>query len=153
MSFDLAVFSPDAAPRDREAFMTWYHEQMKWAGPKDYGDPSSLNPDLLSFFTAMVEEFPAMNGPLAKRVPDDEDPVPRTTDYCGADAFLYMAFAWSVAEDAYEFVRETARATGVGFFDASDDEAEPEFPLEPELTEATQPKKRGFLRRLLGRQA
>jgi len=129
MSFDLAVFSPADAPREKEAFLAWYEERCEWASPKDYNDPASLNPDLRAFYMAMVQEFPAMNGPLAPHVPDDEDPVPRTTDYCGADGFLYMSFAWSVAEDAFDFVCKTARDAGVGFFDASEDEARPALSL------------------------
>ena len=153
MSFDLAVFSPDDAPREQEAFMAWCTQQMKWESSKSYDDPASLNADLQAFYGAMIKEFPAMNGPDAKplgEIADDEELDPRTTDYCGVDGFLYLGFRWSVMEEAHDFVRKTAQETGVGFFDVSDGEAEPEFPGLDAPEEPRVPTKRGFFSRLFG---
>ncbi|MGH9353867.1 MAG: hypothetical protein ACRD2G_17180 [Terriglobia bacterium] len=39
MSYDLMVFGPTVAPRERDAFMAWYHVQTAWGEPHGYDDP------------------------------------------------------------------------------------------------------------------
>ena len=58
-----------------------------------------------------------MNGPCAKEdLPDDEDSM---TDYSFAPALLYIAFAWSKAEAAYETTKRAAEKCRAGFFAVS----------------------------------
>ena len=65
MSYDLMVFDPNVAPRERGAFVAWYHKQAEWAEDRDYSDPAGTAPGLARFYHAMRQHFPAMNGPDA----------------------------------------------------------------------------------------
>ena len=138
MSYDLAVFVPETAPRGRAEFMAWYREKTRWAEGLDYNDPGNLDPGLEAYFHHLREGFPPMNGPFAGEETDD----PRVTDYCCAHDLLYMSFSHGVAEDAHEAVRSLAIGEGVGFFDVSADDGEILFP------EPTPVKPPGLLSRL-----
>jgi hypothetical protein len=124
MSFDLMVFDPVAAPRDRAAFMRWYEEQAEWSEDHSYDDPAITSPALQRWFTEMAQHFPPLNGPLAN--PELESP--EVTDHCIGRHVIYSAFSWSVADAAHAKMRELAIKHGVGFFHASDDPPEILFP-------------------------
>jgi len=121
MSYDVMVFDPGAAPRERADFMTWYHDQTQWAEPHGYNDPSVTSPGLRAWYDAMTIEYPNMNGPGEGGRDFDN---PKLTDYSIGRSVIYAAFAWSQAEGAYHLVRALAAKHGVGFFDASADEGE-----------------------------
>ena len=123
MSYDLMVFYPTAAPKDRESFMVWYDKQTEWSEGHGYNDPIVTTPALQAWFQEMTRFFPPMNGPLA--VDSDASEV---TDHCIGKSVIYSAFAWSVAERAYNKTRELAIKHRVGFFDVSSDEGEVLFP-------------------------
>ena len=72
----------------------------------------------------MIKAFPAMNGPYAI---DDSD-SDMVTDYCIGKEVIYVAFAWSVAEQVYEVMKKTAEEHKVGFFDASATKGDILFP-------------------------
>lgn len=141
MSYDLAVFVPEIAPRERVDFMAWYREKIRWAEDLDYDDPGNLDPSLEAYFHHLREGFPPMNGPFASEDLEDQ----RVTDFCCAHDLLYMGFSWKVAEEAHEAVRSLAIGEGVGFFDVSADNGEILFP------DLKQPKPKGLLARLLRR--
>ena len=124
MSYDLMVFDPEAAPRDREEFMRWYRAQTEWSEDHSYDDPRVTIPALAGWFAEISEAFPPMNGPGAS---DDYD-NPRLTDYSIGRSVIYVAFAWSEADAAFETVRRLAIEHEVGFFDVSADEGEIRFP-------------------------
>ena len=46
MSYDLMVFDPAAAPREREEFMQWYDAQTEWAEDHECDDPAVTTPAL-----------------------------------------------------------------------------------------------------------
>jgi hypothetical protein len=142
MSYDLLVFDPDIAPRDREAFMIWYRDLTKWVDQRDYNSLDGTSENLCTFYNIMKTHFPPMNGREAYEFP--VPPPPRSkfwtmifgprvhkidprqqlkeayvTDYCIAKNAIYMAFASSIAADAYSAVVSTALKSGVGFFDVS----------------------------------
>lgn len=119
MSYDLMVFDPDAAPKDRESFMSWYDKQTEWSEEHGYNDPTVATPALQAWFREMIQFFPPMNGPLA--VDSDASEV---TDHSIGKSVIYSAFAWSVAERAYNKMRGLAIKHHVGFFDVSSDEGE-----------------------------
>jgi hypothetical protein len=125
MSYDLMVFRPDVAPKTRPEFMTWYEGQTAWSEGHSYNDPAVTSDDLKSWFMDMIETFPAMNGPYAKEGDEDNDFV---TDYSIGKEVIYVAFAWSLAEQAYEKMKALAEKHKVGFFDASADNGEILFP-------------------------
>jgi hypothetical protein len=119
MSYDLMVFDVGAAPRDREAFLEWYDGQTEWNDPDGYDDPSRCSPELKAWFFEFIEKYPPMNGPLSpKEWPEDDS---RVADYSLGTAVIYIAFAWSVAEDAFEDTKLLAAKHGVGFFNVSSD--------------------------------
>ncbi|MCM1044507.1 MAG: hypothetical protein NC417_03255 [Candidatus Gastranaerophilales bacterium] len=122
MSYDLMVFERTKAPDTREAFMDWFEKQTEWGEDHDYQTISVSSPALQNWFMEMKDTFPPMNGEYA---PDDdaldenEDLENYMTDYSIGREVIYAAFAWSVAEEANELVRELAGKHGVGFFDVS----------------------------------
>ncbi len=118
------VFDPYAAPRGRDEFLSWYNEQTEWSEGHSYDDPQVTTPALASWFKEMSQAFPPMNGPFASG--DDDDP--RVTDYSIGKAIIYVAFAWSQAEVAFEAVDRLAAKHGVGFFDVSAEQGEIRFP-------------------------
>lgn len=115
MSYDLMVFDPSAAPRERTAFMAWYQQQAQWSEPHDYNDPEAPSERLRAWFREMIETFPPMNGPLAR----NDDDSPKVTDYSLGSSVIYAAFAWSEAEMAYHRMFVLAARHHVGFFDVS----------------------------------
>ncbi len=118
------VFSPDSAPRTRSEFMIWYQDQITWAEEHSYDDPGVASDNLKNWFMEMITTFPAINGPYA----DDDLDSDYATDYSiGKDA-IYVAFAWSVAEMAYEVTKDIAEKHNVGFFDVSTDDGDILFP-------------------------
>jgi hypothetical protein len=70
-----------------------------------------------------------MNGPGAPS--DEELMVPgfeeKLADYSICSHAIYATFAWSLAEQVYPIVRETAVAHKVGFYDVSGDEGDGEI--------------------------
>ena len=120
MSYDLMVFDPAAAPRERAAFMDWYDVQTEWAEGHDYSDPAVTTPALRAWFMEMIKTFPALSGSYA--VADDEDADDsRHCEYCIGKAVIYASFTWSQQAAAYQTMRELAIRHGVGFFDVSGD--------------------------------
>jgi len=142
MSYDLLVFDPQVAPVSRPAFMAWYGDLAKWEEARDYNSPEGMTGNLPQFYDRLRPVFPPMNGPFAfdfdtlvedkpsfwQRLFGGRQPGPEAlkpfneslvTDYSCATSGIYMSFAWSVAEQAYEEVVRTALETGVGFFDVS----------------------------------
>jgi len=111
------AFAPEAAPREREAFLRWYASQTQWADGRTYDDPSVCTPQLRAWFTEMAAEFPPMNGPHST---DDPDNL-RVTDYSVGRSFIYAAFAPSQAEPAASFATRMADKYRVGLFDPSGD--------------------------------
>jgi hypothetical protein len=117
MSYDLVVFDPLVAPRDREAFMSWYREQTDWARGRSLGidynsHHTARSEKLQAWLLDMFRDFPPMNGPLAHVEPDFDSHV---TDYSIGPHLIYAAFAWSVAEEAYRASRSMAEKHGVDF--------------------------------------
>lgn len=124
MSYDLMVFEPSSAPKNRKEFMEWYAQQTEWEEDHSYQDHEVSTERLQAWFKEMVEYFPPMNGPLASE--DDDDP--KVTDHCIGKHVIYSAFAWSVAEEAHTKMRELAVKHSVGFFDVSANNGEIFFP-------------------------
>ncbi len=124
MSYDLMVFDPLVAPRNREDFLSWYDAQTQWTEEHTYQDPKITTPALASWLAEMWRMFPPMNGPFAS---DDFDNS-RVTDYSIGRSIIYAAFAWSQAEAAFQAVDRLATEHAVGFFDVSSGEGVIRFP-------------------------
>ena len=125
MSYDLMVFEESKAPRTYEDFIEWYNKQTQWSEEHDYMSSSVTSPFLQSWFMEMKDIFPPMNGEYA---PDDDlieadgNLEAHLTDYCIGSSVIYAAFAWSLAEKAYDLVTQLAIKHNVGFFDVSGNE-------------------------------
>lgn len=66
--------------------------------------------------------FPPMNGDFAPDVDlldEDENLERHVTDYSIGREVIYAAFAWSVADEAYDLMRKLVQKYEVGFFDIS----------------------------------
>lgn len=119
MSYDLMVFEPGAAPRDRQQFLEWYDQLTTWSEGHDYDDPANCSVALQGWYRDMIRLFPAMNGPDAV---SDDDPSSDTgfvTGYTCARTAIYLDFRWSVAKEAYDETLKCAAKHGLGFFDVS----------------------------------
>lgn len=132
MSYDLVVFEAKKAPKKREDFMTWYGQQTEWSEDHEYNNPNVCSPALQNWMAEMKETFRPMNGPLS---PTDEefdtlskDTELHLTDYSMGRDVIYAAFAWSLAEEAYEKMRSLAIKHETGFFDVSTKNGEILFP-------------------------
>lgn len=126
MSYDLAVFDPASAPRERVAFAAWFAAQTTWSESHGYADPRVSTPALRAWLSDIAATFPPMNGPLARA--DDPEDESTLTDYSVGRTLIYAAFAFSQAKAARKRVVELAHQHGLGFFDVSATAAEPVFP-------------------------
>ena len=124
MSYDLMVFRPEAAPKTRPEFIDWYNDQAKWGEGHSYDDPIVTSDQLRSWFMEMIPTFPAMNGPYAVDNPGNK----LAADYCIGRNVIYVGFAWSTAEKAYDVMKSVAEKHRVGFFDASATDGDILFP-------------------------
>jgi len=117
MSYDLMVFEAEAAPKDHYGFLQWCAEQTKWNEGHSYDDPSVTTARLRVWFLEAIQLFPPLNGVLAEReLPKDEATA---ADYSIGTQMIYIGFAWSKAELAYQTTLDLAAKHGVGFFDVS----------------------------------
>ena len=109
------VFDLESAPNSRIEFMDWYDNQTEWTENHSHDDPKNTTGPLQSWFSEMIEFFPAMNGPYAY---EDYD-HPNLADFNIGHHIIYITFSWSSVETAYTKTRELAIKHGVGFFDVS----------------------------------
>jgi hypothetical protein len=122
MSYDLMVFETGAAPKEHRWFIEWYFRQTKWIEGHSYNDPGVTSARLQAWFSDMILLFPPFNGPFAKEeLPEDEGTA---SDYSIGRQFIYVGFAWSKAEAAYQAVVGLAAKHQLGFFDVSSPEEE-----------------------------
>jgi hypothetical protein len=115
MSYDLMVFSQEAAPKTKAEFMAWYDTQTEWAEDHTYDDPTVTTPELRAWLMEMEQTFPDMNGPNAT----DNHSSDYETDYCIGRVVIYAGFSWSLTEKAYETAHRLAQKHQVGFYDPS----------------------------------
>jgi hypothetical protein len=126
MSYDLMVFEPTVAPRERSDFLRWYEQQTQWSEGHGYNDLTVTSSSLRAWFMEMIGAFPPMNGPLAS---DDVD-NPKVTDYSIGKDVIYACFAWSQVDPAFASMASLAKKHNVGFFDVSADQGAIVFPGE-----------------------
>lgn len=121
MSYDLMVFDKNKAPKECADFMEWFKNKTQWNEERDYDNVDGTSEKLVKWFMEMKDTFPPMNGEYAADFEDLETPDMESyiTDYCIGSDLIYMAFAWSVSDEAYEKTVELAKKYDVGFFDVS----------------------------------
>lgn len=119
MSFDIMIIEPTTVPTSTHAaFMSWYEETTEWSDDQDYSTTDGSTDAIAAFYNAITEHFPDLN---AADDLDDEDEIDDDTaaDYTIGDDFLYIAFAYAVAEDAAQRCLELAKANNLAFIDIS----------------------------------
>jgi hypothetical protein len=90
LSYDVAVFEPEDALRERSAFLAWFKARRQWGARAN--DPSNATPRLQAWFDEMIETFPPMNGPNRPAM-DDAAAWARVIDYCFAGDMIYVAIS------------------------------------------------------------
>lgn len=118
MSYDLMVFDPEAAPRDRAGFLRWYRAQVQWSEPHDYQDPARTFAPLAALYFDLAREFPDLRAIDSEGL-DKADP--RIAEYRFGCSILYIEFRWPVADPAFSTVSALAEKHRVGFFDVTAD--------------------------------
>jgi hypothetical protein len=118
MSYDLFVFDPSAAPRERAAFLAWFNNQVEDGECYFVGSSVCLQ----AWHNAMLPQWPDM-----QEIDDDQADDPHVTGYSCTPQSIYIDFRWSVAEEAYEATRRNAVQHGVGFYDVSGDDGDGEI--------------------------
>lgn len=122
MSYDLMVFDPASAPRDRAEFKAWYEKQVDWPEDDSPFDASIPSATLQSWRNAMLPNWPDM-----QEIGDDQVDDPHVTGYSFSPHAIYVDFRWTVADEAYDAVRRLAVEHQVGFYDVSGDEGDGEI--------------------------
>jgi hypothetical protein len=133
MSYDLMVFRKDAAPKKQIDFLEWYKKQTEWSEGYSYDNPENMSPELRNWYLEMKQTFPPMNGPNAPTTEEwdkleEQGLDSYATDYAIGRDVIYAAFAWSVAEKAYNATYKLAEKYEVGFFDLSSETGNIFFP-------------------------
>ena len=116
MSYDLAVFQADGAPREPEQFMDWFYALREVAEESETSLPSPANANFAGFYEDMVRDFPDMNGPSGENRDEGED----LTGYEFQPDHIYMDFRWSASERAVNTVIILAKKHGLGLYDLND---------------------------------
>lgn len=109
------VFDPQAAPHTRDEFLAWYFEQTSWSEAHDYDNPKVTTTNLYLWFLDMSLEFPSLDDPKHSNGIDN----PRLSGYNFGSVIIYVTFAWSEVENAYEAMFRLAQKHKIGFFDVS----------------------------------
>lgn len=126
MSYDLMVFNKDKEFANKAEFLAWYDKFTEYEEAVDYSDYKHTTQALQNFFLELIQFYPPLNGELF-----DEDKLYEFEEQgnyglefsIGKDG-IYLAFAWSNADDAYDKVRELAIKHQVGFFDVSSNDGD-----------------------------
>jgi len=122
MSYDLMVFEKTKVPKTKVEFMKWYSIQTEWSEDHDYQTPSVASQKLQNWYNAIKSYFPPMNGvdsPTDEQIEEDEELENRLADYCIGRDVIYVAFAWSKADEAYKLTKQLSKQYDVGFFNVS----------------------------------
>ena len=117
MSYDILVFDPAHAPKERKAFLQWWDAQAEWSEPHPYNDPAFTTPSLRAWFMDMIERFPALNGPYAA------SRYQRSADYCIGYHLIYVAISFD-KQATHERAHELAGKHRLGFYEASSPDGE-----------------------------
>lgn len=121
MSYDLLVFEPAAAPADRMAFIAWFSQVVRLRDGHMLSNPSETSPNLRLWYQGMVEAFPHIGTARAGKAEMQEDDI--NADYRFSPDAVFARFEWQVSRKAYQVGMKLARIYGLGFFDASGENA------------------------------
>ncbi|MEM9022747.1 MAG: hypothetical protein AAGB22_03335 [Bacteroidota bacterium] len=117
MSYEIAVFQPEAAPTTKRAFLAWYREQSQWPADVPHDDTEHTTPALRAWHADMAEAMPAATGASEAEVGS------LFTEYRIGPNLIFARFDWQLAERAYQVSIGLSLHHGVGFYDASGGDA------------------------------
>lgn len=118
------VFEKTNVPKTKGEFMKWFKAQVEWGEEHGYQTASVASSALQNWYCAMKNSFPSMNGvdaPTEEEFRDNDELEERLTEYCIGRDLIYASFAWSMADEAYELMKQLAQEHDVGFFDVGAD--------------------------------
>jgi hypothetical protein len=96
----------------------------------------------------VIRIFPPLNGAFAEEeLPEDEASA---ADYSIGAQMIYIAFAWSNAESAYQTTLDLAAKHDLGFFNISSQDEEVWLPAKGRLILAHQRGTTSWLKRVRG---
>lgn len=130
MSYDLMVFNPNAAPKNEKDFLEWYAAQTEWTEEHNYDHPDITTISLRNWYLEMIQTFPDLNGIFTY---DHDRNNVFESDYSIGKDIIYVAFSWSLAENAYNTMFKLAAKHSVGFYDTSSDNGCIFFPMNDQL--------------------
>jgi hypothetical protein len=117
LSYDVAVFEPQDALRERSAFLAWFKARTQW-GARAY-DPTNATPRLQAWFNEMIETYPPMNTPNRPSM-NDVERWEKVIDYAFAEDMVYVAVSGARGAVAYQLISRLAAKHGIGVYDLSD---------------------------------
>jgi hypothetical protein len=120
MSYDLFIFEKIKTFRTSIDVKYYLEVFIEDDGEVDYNSLDGCSPKVVEFAKEMFEKFPPLNGPYAP--PDDiafasEESESHLTDYSLYEYGVYCSFAWSVAEEALDYVLSLTEKYNMGIVD------------------------------------
>lgn len=122
MSYYLMVFEKSEVPSNRAEFMKWYYVLTEWGEEHDYQTPTIASSALQNWYHEMKVTFPPMNGtdaPTDEQIQASIELESHLADYCIGSNVIYVAFSWSMQDNAFNLMKQLAKKHDVGFFDVS----------------------------------
>jgi hypothetical protein len=113
MSYDMLLFDPAHAPRERGEFLEWWEAQ-----PPSSNDPTLTTTRLRAWFMEMIERVPALNGPYAS-ARERRD----AADYSIGQFLIYVAL-YGDKQAGHERTFELAGKHGLGLYECSSPDGE-----------------------------
>lgn len=126
MSFDLLIFERRKELQTSVDICEYLEQFTEYQEDTDYDSPNDSSAAIYRWAKKMFERFPPTNGPYA--VTDavayaTEESRKYFADYSIGKHAAYVAFAWSVSDEALAFARSIADEYGVGIYDPQSNDA------------------------------
>ena len=115
-SYDLMVFELEAAPKDYDAFLAWFAEQMACNEDHAYNDSRETSEKLRAWYRDMLLLFPSGADEFEENSPGDYDEE-HYSGYSIGRQLVYVIFVPLMAESSFRSAVELAAKHGLGLFE------------------------------------
>ena len=114
--YDLMVFEPEVAPKDYDAFLAWFAEEMACDEGHAYNDSRVTSEKLRAWYRDMLLVFPSGADEFEENSPGDyeEDSY---SGYSIGRHFIYVIFVPAMTETALRTTFDLATKHGLGLFE------------------------------------